>query len=113
MVGSQGKFYSYWNSAAFAEPAVGTLGTAGYDTLHGPGDNNWDIGLVKNFHLSSRNENLRVQYRAEFYNAFNHPQIAYNGVSTTWAGDLASSTFGHVTAMASPRLVQMALKLYF
>ena len=107
------KFYNYWNEAAFAQPAVGTLGNAGYDTLHGPGDNNWDMGLEKNFHLSAKSEGLRLQYRAEMYNAFNHPQIAYNGVGTTWASTLSSSTFGHVSSMASDRVIQMALKLYF
>jgi hypothetical protein len=107
--GSQGTFYSFWNSAAFAQPAFGTLGNAGYNVLTGPGDNNWDLGILKNFHISRNSEGMRLQYRMEMFNAFNHAEVAYNGVNTQWGSPL----FGHVTAMAASRVIQMALKFRF
>ena len=103
---SQRNFNNYFNSSAFAQPAIGTLGNAGYDVLNGPGDNNWDLALLKNFHIT---EGFRIQFRSEMFNAFNHPEIAYNGVNTQWG----SSLFGHVTAMNSSRVIQMSLKLNF
>ena len=109
VVGSQGYLYNYWNTAAFAQPAFGTLGNAGYDILTGPGNNNWDLALMKNFHISQASEGTRIQFRAEMFNAFNHTQVAYNGVNTTWGSPL----FGHVTGMAAARVVQFAMKFYF
>jgi hypothetical protein len=109
VTGSQGYLYSYWNTNAFAQPAFGTLGNAGYDILIGPGNNNWDLAAMKNFHISQSSEGTRIQFRAELFNAFNHTQVAYNGVNTTWG----SAQFGHVTGMAPARVVQLALKLYF
>ncbi|HEY3739752.1 MAG TPA: hypothetical protein VGL53_07905, partial [Bryobacteraceae bacterium] len=99
-------FTNYFNTAAFAQPAVGTLGNAGYDTLLGPGDNNWDLAILKNFRIR---ESFKVQYRCEMFNAFNHPEVAYNGVNTQWGSPL----FGHVTAMNASRVIQMSLKATF
>jgi hypothetical protein len=47
-----------------------------------PGTNNWDISVFKNFNLA-REGKVRMQYRLELYNAFNHTQ--FTGVDTTGA----------------------------
>jgi hypothetical protein len=52
-------------------------------------------------------EKLDLEYRAEFFNAFNHAQFM------TPQGNVNSSTFGDVTAARDPRIIQMALKLAF
>jgi hypothetical protein len=52
-------------------------------------------------------ENLRLQLRGEFFNAFNHTQL--NNPDTT----VSDSTFGRITSARSPRTVQLALKLAF
>ena len=67
--------------------------------------NLWDLSLIKNFSIT---EGLKLQTRAEFLNAFNHPQ--FNDPNT----DPTSSSFGKVTQQNNlPRNVQIALKLIF
>jgi hypothetical protein len=73
-----------------------------------PGAENMDISLFKNFTLSKRNEGIRLQFRAEAFNVFNHPQ--FQGPDMI-VGD---SNFGEITSTVnSPRQLQLALKLYF
>jgi hypothetical protein len=73
-----------------------------------PGAENMDMSLFKNFNLSKRNEGIRLQFRAEAFNVFNHPQ--FQGPDTI-VGD---SNFGVITSTVnSPRQLQLALKLYF
>jgi hypothetical protein len=73
-----------------------------------PGAENMDFSLFKNFNLSKRNEGIRLQFRAEAFNVFNHPQ--FQGPDTI-VGD---SNFGAITSTVnSPRQLQLALKLYF
>lgn len=56
---------------------LGTDGTASLGDCYGPGENNWDIAIHKNFRISER---LNVQFRFEFFNAFNKTQFeAVNG----------------------------------
>ncbi|MBS1855276.1 MAG: hypothetical protein JST11_07920, partial [Acidobacteria bacterium] len=94
----------YFNTACFVTPPAGYFGTAGRAPLHGPGQNNWDLGLQKDFPLPLT-EQSRLQFRGEFFNAFNHAQFT-NPNSNTGAAN-----FGFVSGTAAPRLVQVALKL--
>jgi hypothetical protein len=66
-------FERFFNTAAFAIPAQGTLGNAPKDVFRGPGTNNWDISLFKDFRIG---EKLRSQFRCEAYNTFNHTQFS-------------------------------------
>ena len=68
-----------FNTEAFRAPAVGTVGNAPKDVIRGPGRNNWDISVFKYFTLPG--EGVKLQFRGEFYNAFNHTQ--FSGVDTT------------------------------
>jgi hypothetical protein len=73
-----------------------------------PGINNANLSLLKEFYLNKFREGMRLEYRAEFFNAFNHPQFC--GPNTTLDG----GTFGQVTCTAnSAREIQMALKFYW
>lgn len=92
----------WFNTGAFT-PAVGTFGTAAPGVITGPGWFNWDIAALKNF----RFERLNTQIRGEFFNAFNH--TSFNGVRTT----LGSSSFGRITSVHDPRIVQLAIKFVF
>ena len=69
-----------------------------------PGINNWDTSFVKNNRIS---ESVNLQFRAEFFNLFNHTR--FTGLGTT----LGATTFGRVLASTGEREVQLALKLYF
>jgi len=101
----------YFNTAAFADPPYLTYGNSAYGTLHGPGTNNWDISLGKNTKLK---ENLDLQFRAEFLNAFNHPSFNPGGGTASINTYLsAGPAFGSVIAARDPRLIQFGLKLQF
>jgi len=93
----------YWiDPACFAAPAAGFFGNSGGFILTGPGVNNWDIALEKNAGLG---ESMRAQFRAEFFNAWNHAQFM-NPSSTVGAPN-----FGQVTQARDAREIQFGLKL--
>jgi len=87
---------------SISHAAVRAFGEA--DSLRGPGLFDWDMGLHKDFQL---HEALMLQFRAEFFNVFNHPNLS--DPATT----VSSPGFGAVTAAADPRIGQLALKLSF
>jgi hypothetical protein len=66
-----------------------------------------DIAVFKNFFLGQIREDMRLQVRGEFFNAFNHPNWSAPG------RDLGGGNFGRVTGAADPRIIQFGLKLVF
>jgi hypothetical protein len=106
-------FDRWFDTTVFARPPKGNSGNAPKDVFRGPGTNNWDCSLFKNFPI--RSEKRIVQFRAEFYNAFNHTQ--YSGVNATarfdTAGKQTNAQLGQVTATRSPRVIQFALTFRF
>jgi len=104
------------NPAAFAIPAPGTFGTCAPRKFHGPGIQMVDLSLFKQFKFTER---WQLQFRAEFFNAFNHPNFgnpdgnisdgSFGKVSNTLAPILGTDSGGP----GDPRQVQLALKLYF
>jgi hypothetical protein len=103
--------------SSFAEPALGTFGTLGKAALRGPGLFNTDAGIYKIFPIKER---VSVQFRAEFFNIFNHANFyspsatAATGYSTGASGDpLNGAGFGDVLSARDPRIGQLALKLTF
>ena len=102
----------FFNAASFTAPPVignGTdFGNSGVGIVRGPGQFNFDFSLVKNTRVGGIHENANLQYRLEFFNAFNHPQFNNPGTSIT------AATFGVITSTSvNPRLIQMALKYTF
>jgi len=102
-----------FNTDAFGPPAVGTFGNAPKDVIRGPGINNWDISAFKNFHVPW--EKIKLQFRGEFYNAFNHTQ--YSAVDTSARfdrlGNQINTGFGQFTSARQPRRIQLALRATF
>ncbi|HEY8228695.1 MAG TPA: TonB-dependent receptor [Pyrinomonadaceae bacterium] len=94
----------WFNPAAFAFPAPGTFGNAGRNILDGPGYQNVNASLVKNTALSER---MNLQFRAEFFNLFNHPNFNLPD------NFLGSPTFGVISSAREPRHIQFGLKLLF
>jgi len=80
----------------------------------GPRFVNTDFSLFKDIPLSFR-EGTSLQFRAEFFNLFNHPQYFLQGVSATGEQDINTpSSFGVINnTVNNPRLIQFALKLKF
>jgi hypothetical protein len=94
----------YFNTAAFRQPAVGFLGSAGRNILRAPGLNNWDTGLFKRFQFT---EQLRTEFRFESFNAWNHTQWG------TPVRNVADPNFGRVLAARPARINQFGLKVLF
>ena len=120
---SGGKTVTEWISpAAFVTPA-GEFGTAPRNLLRGPGTWQIDLGVGKRFLLSERTQ---LQFRSEFYNIFNHPQLGqpqatFNPSNTTGFGSIIN-TVNTNTAIVSPitpvgsgtpREMQFALRFEF
>jgi hypothetical protein len=125
---------SKFNPAAFTPPPVGLPPTPSRDGLRTGGLQNWDMSLFKNIPLGS--ENRYLQLRFEAFNVFNHPN--FNNVYLNWTVDppagssptgltfytrqpgntsLYGSAFGEYwdtyTGTGGPRVVQLAVKVYF
>ena len=82
----------------------GTFGNAGRDILHGPGSIQWDMAISRAFRI---NERWKTEVRGDFFNIMNHAN--WNGPST----GVNSATFGQITSFGSPRLIQLAMKVFF
>jgi hypothetical protein len=101
----------WFNTAAFDTKSANQLSqnlvtlSTRFSGVRAPGTNIWNISGIKNFNLT---EKARLQFRAEFLNAFNHTDLAAPNTTPT------SSAFGSITsANASPRFIFFGLKLSF
>jgi hypothetical protein len=94
----------YFNPAAFQNAAPGTVGATGRNFLTGPSLVNVDFSLFKEFKVY---ESSKLQFRAELFNVFNHPNF-YNPDNTVGDG-----SEGQLTSARDPRIAQFALKFLF
>lgn len=121
---------TWFNPGVIAQPAVtqlasngepGMFGYMGRNVLTGPGRNNWDMALLKNFETPWFGaEHSTLQFRLETFNTFNHPQwqtISAFCSSATAPGQPCNgpNNIGNaeVAGAWSPRVVQLALKFIF
>ncbi|MBZ5513331.1 MAG: TonB-dependent receptor [Acidobacteriia bacterium] len=97
----------WFNTAAFAQPPAFTFGDTPREmpNLRAPGINNWDLALQKWW--TAPKERLRVQFRAETYNTFNHAN--FYAPNQTF-GD---PSFGRITGALPARSIQIGLKIYW
>ncbi len=115
---------------------VGTFGNSGRDNLRGPGFNDTDMAVIKDTKIR---EGMNLQFRAEFFNLFNHANygvpIAANGTANLYTGFTTAATANGLPTVAiagsnarlavspnagkilydvgNPRQIQLALKLTF
>jgi hypothetical protein len=94
----------YFNTACFA-PATTDFGNTGRNILKGPNQKNVDISIIKYFPVTER---VKMEFRAEFFNAFNMVSFAnpINIMESANAGQIVTTTTG-------PRVIQFAFKLNF
>ncbi|MGB7493942.1 MAG: TonB-dependent receptor [Candidatus Acidiferrum sp.] len=102
----------WFDTAAFSMPAPGTWGDEPHNGVRGPGRQNWNISLFKNF-MFNQERGTNLQFRAEFFNIWNHPQWIGDGVNGGISTNLGASNFGQVTSAYDPREIQLALKFTF
>jgi len=93
-------------SSAFVAPALGAWGNVGYDSVRGPGRDNWNLSLFKNF-VFSEARGSQFELRLETFNTFNHPQISSVPVG------FPSSNFGQPNGFFPGRIIQLGGKLSF
>jgi hypothetical protein len=110
-----GNVNQWANPSGFTLPAPGTLGNLQRDFLWGPGTVDFDYAVMKETAIK---EQVRLQFRAEFFNLFNHANFALPNpsvfVQTVNGGGAPNPTFGKITATTtSSRQIQFALKLMF
>jgi hypothetical protein len=132
-----GPMLRWFDPAATAQPTLdqlsangqpGMFGYMGRNMLTGPGRNNWDLALLKDFSLPwFRGEHSTLQFRMETFNSFNHPQWKYFNTGCSGApnadgspafgrscgGDQYNPSNGVVNAAWSPRQIQLGLKFTF
>ena len=102
----------FFRTDVFQIPAIGTFGNAGRTQLRGPGINNWDMAIFKNFPI---HEQVRLQFRCEMYNAWNHTQFSGldAGARFDAQGRQVNARFGQLFSARAPRQIQLALRFYF
>ena len=108
---------SYNKNAFCSAPIVGAVngiggatgnGNTGRSIVEGPGQFNWDGAITKMTSVKGFREDAKLEFRAEFFNAFNHAQFNNPGTAVGVAG------FGVVnTTSVAPRIMQFALKYIF
>ncbi len=93
------------NASAFAVPSLYNYGNAGRNLLRGPNLVNVDFSMFKNIPIRER---LRLQFRAEFFNLFNHPNFSNPSAS------FGTASFGNITSTSTEnRDIQFGLRLAF
>jgi hypothetical protein len=98
--------HQWINPACFVAPVPGQLGDAKRVPVVGPDFVNSDVSLIKQFALPRKD--MGLNFRAEFFNLFNHPQYGMP------ISDINEAGFGAVNSTVNnPRLMQLALKLTF
>jgi len=106
----------WFNTAAFVAPPLGTFGNGGRNPVRGSGINNWDFSIFKVTDIPwfgrhsgwNAAENAKIEFRAEMFNVWNHPQFGDPGTT------LGDANFGQITGLGiNPREIQFGLRLEF
>jgi hypothetical protein len=103
---------NWFNPCAFVHNSLGELGNSNRAPLYGPRFVNTDMSFIKHFPLPY--ESMQLDFRAEFFNIWNHPHFFMMGGPSGMQDVNAASSFGVVNAtLNDPRFIQFALKLKF
>ena len=97
--------FRYAGSDAACSTLSGQFGNLGRNAMYSPGSIGRDMSLSPQFHPR---EHWRLDVRSDFFNILNHANWRTPGTTVSTSG-----TFGAVTTFGDPRIVQMAVKLYF
>lgn len=102
-------------------PPTGRVGTSGRNAFYGPALQNWDFAVLKTFPLFG--EQTRMKFRADFFNLFNHANLAlpvsnmssanFGKITQTVGSAIATSVGTTAGPLGGPRLIQLSLRLEF
>lgn len=96
---------AWFNSCAFVKQPVGTFGNTGRNSLLGPGRWNFDASIWRTFVVTER---LKMDFRFEGFNVFNHPQFGNPNVNLN-----SSSPLDYISSASAMRIMQAAVKFNF
>ena len=97
----------WYDTNCFVTPPTNVYGNRGFGILRGPSYSNWDLGAMKNFHIT---ETKYIQFRGEFFNLPN--SVNFGIPNAAQCGGLCGE--GTITSIVgTPRQVQLGAKLYF
>jgi len=107
-----------WSGTAFAQAGfdpttgLGLFGDSGKNPVKGPGRQNWNLALYKDFKFTER---AGFQFRAESFNTWNHTQWAgtNSGVISSSVGGGNNPTAGQANGDLQPRIFQLGARLYY
>ena len=94
----------WFNTSLLTAEAIGQFGNSHRRFITGPGINDTDLALHREFHI---HESHSAEFRAEAFNVFNHTYFSAP------SGSFTSSSFGRITAATNPRVLQLAWKYRF
>jgi Carboxypeptidase regulatory-like domain len=97
----------WFTTGGFSQPAPGTWGDLGKGAIRGPGRDNWNMSLFKNFVINAE-RGTKLELRFETFNTFNHTQFSTVGTSFS-----NLSQFGVPTAAYDPRTLQLGGRFFF
>lgn len=99
--------HQFFLTSSFAQPQLGTFGTAGRNIYHGPGMSDYDMAVVRYFPVT---EGSQLEIRGEAFNIFNH--VSFGEPNSTFGP--SEPNFGQILGtQGNPRLVQLAAKFIF
>jgi hypothetical protein len=111
---TKSRLHNWFNKSTICNaPTIGSDGSSGYGNtgqsiIDGPGQFNTDFSLGKRMTVGGIRENAQLAFRAEFYNALNHPQFSNPGTN------FGTASFGVITQTSvAPRLIQFGLKYVY
>lgn len=103
-----------WFAGNFSAPLCSTgpdcYGNLPFDAITGPGRNNFDLSLLKNFAVTER---FHMEFRAETFNTFNHTQFHGDANNGGIGNSFGAANFGQVTSAFPGRELQLAIKLIY
>ena len=110
----------WFSPSAYTVPAAGTWGNSPFDSVRGPGRDDWNLSLFKSFVLSEE-RGSKFEFRADAFNAWNHTQFGApgqgggvnGGCGITTGSTACGGNFGQVRSAFDPREFQLGAKLIF
>ncbi len=101
----------FFNTSAFSAAAPQSIGTSPRNPVRSPGLTNFDLALIKNWHIY---DSSALEFRMEAFNLTNTPPLILQ-TRTTYNPNLtlAQQSFGQITSAGSGRVLQAAVKIHF